>query len=126
MNFVPLFGRWATLLMAVAIAVGATALSLSVHQKLKSEEASSSDKIDQVGVGKSPWTENESASVQRAASDRIIVVNPDGSVRNNETRISSNEGGGEEPIEDYSPSVSNRELAMPEAADKNRPARRIE
>jgi hypothetical protein len=126
MNFVPLFGRWATLLMAVAIAVGATALSLSVHQKLKSEEASSSDKIDQVGVGKSPWTESESASAQRSASDRIVVVNPDGSVRNNERRLSPNDGGGDESIEDYSPSVSNHELAMPEAADKNRPARRIE
>lgn len=126
MNFVPLFGRWATLLMAVAIAVGATALSLSVDQKLKSEEASSSDKIDQVGVGKSPWTESESASAKRAASDPIVVVNPDGSVRNNETRISSNDGGVEEPIEDYSSSETSRAWAKTDSAGENRPAGRIE
>ena len=126
MNYVPLSGRWATLILSVAIAVGATALGLSVDQKLKSEEASSSDKIDQVGVSKSPWTESESAPAQRSASDRIVIVNPDGSVRNNETRISSNDGGVEEPIVDYSSSETNRAWAKPDSAGENRQAGRIE
>ena len=126
MNYVPLFGRWATLLLAVVVVVGATALSLGVDQKLKSEEVTSSDKTDQVGVGKGPWTESESASAQRSASDRIVVVNPDGSVRNNETRISSNDGGVEEPIVDYSSSETNRAWAKPDSAGENRQAGRIE
>ena len=126
MNFVPLFGRWATLLLAIVVAVGATALSLGVDQILKSKDATSSDMTDQDGATENPWAANDPASAQSSPSDRIVIVNPDGSVRNNEIALSPNNGGGDEVIDDYSPSETSRAWTTPDSAGKNRPADRIE
>ncbi|MGD9470866.1 MAG: hypothetical protein AB7G24_02060 [Novosphingobium sp.] len=126
MNYVPLFGRWATLLLAVAIAVGATALSLGLDQKMKREGATSSDMTEQVAAIDNPWAANEAAPAERSASDQIVIVNPDGSVRNETSSLLPDDGRMKDSMDDYVPRETNRDWAIPDTGGENRPFGRIE
>ena len=80
MNYVPLFGRWATLFLAAAIAAGAAALSFGLNGKL-SNGLSMSPRTPQIASGsKNPWATEDSALAELPAPDQVVVVRPDGSV----------------------------------------------
>lgn len=92
MNYVPLFGRWATLFLVAIVAAGATALSFGLDGKLTGGQATSPAMVDLAAAMKNSWAsdnvEPEESSEpgqisESAASGKIIVVNPDGSVRRN-------------------------------------------
>ena len=83
MNYVPLFGRWATLSFVAAIATGAIAVSFSLNGKLSSERANSPGTADRAVAIKNPWTVEETAPLSASTAGQIIIVNPDGSIRNN-------------------------------------------
>ena len=92
MNYVPLFGRWATLLLVVAIAVGAAALSFSLDGMLHSAPVVSPETASRVAVAKNPWAAGDSASTRASAPGQIIIVNPDGSPAGASTNVEGGDG----------------------------------
>ena len=85
MDYVPLKGRWATLALIAVIAFGATVLCLRIDGYFPDGE--------EIELG-SRGRGNEGASV---ASEQVIVVNPDGSIRKDsgaETKEEDLQGGG--------------------------------
>lgn len=92
MNYVPLFGRWATLLLVVAIAAGAAALSFSLDDKLRRAPVASPETASRVAVSKNPWAAGDSASAVTSAPGQIIIVNPDGSPAGASTDVEGDYG----------------------------------
>lgn len=80
MNYVPLFGRWATLFLVAAIAAGAAALSFGISGKL-SNGLSMSPRTAHIASGNmNPWAAVDSALADLPVPDQVVVVRPDGSV----------------------------------------------
>lgn len=92
MNYVPLFGRWATLLLVVAIAAGAAALSFSLDGKLRRAPIASPETPSRIAVSRNPWAAGDSASIVTSAPGQIIIVNPDGSPVGASTNIEGDYG----------------------------------
>lgn len=92
MKYVPLFGRWATLLLAVAIAAGAAALSFSLDGNLRRAPVVSPETASRVAVSKNPWAAGDSASTVTSAPGQIVIVNPDGSPAGASTDVEGDYG----------------------------------
>ena len=126
MNYVPLFCRWTTLLLVVIIAAGATAVSFGLDDRLISEPTTAPEMVVQVNASEKLWAASEGTSIENSAPGQIIVVNADGSVRNNSTGLSTNDGASDEEIGDSIRDETDRDRSSPVGRPPSGMARRIE
>jgi hypothetical protein len=124
-NYIPLFGRWPTLLLVAAIAVAATVLSFHIDGTHRHEHANPSETTDRIATEGRQWATSEGVQGEGSAPNKIIVVNPDGSVRDSSAGFSRSDVAGDVPFGD-SPRDEAYENMEGDGGPRFKPARRIE
>ena len=88
MDYLPMKGRWATISFIAIVALGATALSLQVDNKLSQPNSTSLEAADRM------------PSERSSPSAPVLVVNPDGSARKNEVAWTTSDEESEDAATD--------------------------
>ena len=125
-NYVPLSDRWATLSLVVAIACGASAMSLLVDERVNSKPAESLAAGVRTADIRNPWSVHDGASEEQSGPEQIVVVNPDGSVRKTSGRLAAESYDGEELTAEGTGEPRYGVRSMSRTSAWERPAGRIE
>ena len=130
-NYVPLSDRWATLSLVVAIACGASAMSLLVDERVNSKPAESLAAGVRTADIRNPWSvqdgaSEEDASEEQSGPEQIVVVNPDGSVRKTSGGLAAESYEGEELTAEGTGEPRYGVRSMSRTSAWERPAGRIE
>lgn len=125
-NYVPLSGRWATLSLVIAIACGASAISLVADERMSSNPVTSLEANFGTSDIRNPWSVRDATSEGQSRPDQIVVVNPDGSARESSGELEVEIYEGDQPIGDFAVESAYADRPMPRNSTRWSSARRIE